>query len=334
MAEHEHPAAPPPANVETPDYEDEKPAKSFKNFIAAWGKKYDGDPRLGFITAGLLGTWGEWHTYPKGELIGVEGGAGGSDGRLRSGVQGHARTAALPGRGEDLPEGEERRPQVRYHDDSFAWATLDTGKKDDNWFYMPALKAAGAEDKWKTHPIGGEIPPEAWGKVFDDKPGDKQVSELPRVRGSHSRHVADGQAACSRRNRMPKGRSGPKSGCGGWGTSSTAPCDGRFQAGKVDVKLEVENRGVAPFYYNWQAEWGLLLDGKPAKAWPASGRLTGLLPATNRGRGRTRSTRAGEGGPIHARRAGAEPAEGGKPLRFANATQGDEWLTLGAVEVK
>jgi hypothetical protein len=32
-----------------------------------------------------------------------------------------------------------------YHDDSFAWATLDTGKQADDWFYMAILKAAGSE---------------------------------------------------------------------------------------------------------------------------------------------------------------------------------------------
>jgi len=32
-----------------------------------------------------------------------------------------------------------------YHDDSFAWGTLATGRKDDDWFFVPALRAAGAE---------------------------------------------------------------------------------------------------------------------------------------------------------------------------------------------
>lgn len=44
----------PPARVETPDYEDPHLRRSLKTFLAAFGKKYDGDPRLGFLTAGLL----------------------------------------------------------------------------------------------------------------------------------------------------------------------------------------------------------------------------------------------------------------------------------------
>ena len=54
----------PPALDHTPDYEDPRLREALKNFIAALGARYDGDPRLGFITAGLLGTWGEWHCYP------------------------------------------------------------------------------------------------------------------------------------------------------------------------------------------------------------------------------------------------------------------------------
>jgi hypothetical protein len=59
----------PPARMETPDYQDKQLRRSIKAMIAALGKKYDGDPRVGFITAGLLGTWGEWHTYPHDELF-------------------------------------------------------------------------------------------------------------------------------------------------------------------------------------------------------------------------------------------------------------------------
>lgn len=47
-----------------PDYENKTFRQSMKNFIEDFGKKYDGDGRLGFITLGLLGFWGEWHNWP------------------------------------------------------------------------------------------------------------------------------------------------------------------------------------------------------------------------------------------------------------------------------
>ena len=54
----------PPALDHTPDYEDPRLRAALTNFIHALGQRYDGDPRLGFMGLGLLGTWGEWHNYP------------------------------------------------------------------------------------------------------------------------------------------------------------------------------------------------------------------------------------------------------------------------------
>ena len=53
----------------TPDYEDERLIAALEQFIAALGQRYDSDARVGFLTAGLLGSWGEWHTYPRSELF-------------------------------------------------------------------------------------------------------------------------------------------------------------------------------------------------------------------------------------------------------------------------
>ncbi len=47
-----------------PDYSDPIMRQSMQEFIAEFGKQYDGDPRIGFITEGLLGFWGEWHNCP------------------------------------------------------------------------------------------------------------------------------------------------------------------------------------------------------------------------------------------------------------------------------
>ena len=46
----------------------------------------------------------------------------------------------------------------------------------------PINRAAVA--KWKTHPIGGEFRPEAWGVVFDDRPGDPRIQNFRQCVGS------------------------------------------------------------------------------------------------------------------------------------------------------
>ena len=59
--------SPPTKNI-TPDYENERLVSAVERFLAEFGKRYDGDPRLGFLTAGLLGEWGEWHDWPREDL--------------------------------------------------------------------------------------------------------------------------------------------------------------------------------------------------------------------------------------------------------------------------
>ena len=45
---------------------------ALEGLISAMGKRYDRHPRVAFIQLGLLGFWGEWHTYPRNELFASE----------------------------------------------------------------------------------------------------------------------------------------------------------------------------------------------------------------------------------------------------------------------
>ncbi|MEA2070527.1 MAG: hypothetical protein U9O98_04480 [Asgard group archaeon] len=49
---------------ESPDYTNETLISTLESFISTLGEEYDGDQRIAFIQIGLLGHWGEWHTYP------------------------------------------------------------------------------------------------------------------------------------------------------------------------------------------------------------------------------------------------------------------------------
>ena len=48
----------PPKKVRTPDYSNRSLRTMLTRFIAELGKRYDGDARIGFITAGFLGNMG------------------------------------------------------------------------------------------------------------------------------------------------------------------------------------------------------------------------------------------------------------------------------------
>ena len=324
----------PPAQVETPDYEDGNLRRALKNFIAGLGRKYDGDARIGFITAGLLGTWGEWHTYPKSELFASKS--------VQIEVM-EAYAAAFkvtpvllryPAGDDTWGKAPNSHQPFGYHDDSFAWATLATGRKEDFWFYMPALKQAGpaALEKWKSHPIGGEIRPEAWGKVFDVQPGNSNIQDFRQcVDQTHASWLLDSGMFAKQSSVERKQRAENEVRHMGYEFHVPGINLSRENE-KLKIRLELQNRGVAPFYYDWQAEYGLIAAGKVVKTTKSTGKLTGLLPGalacewkdevdlTDVPRGKyTLAVRV------------PNPLPNGLPLRFANATQDrdlDGWLSL------
>ena len=108
--------------------------------------------------------------------------------------------------------------------------------------------------------------------------------------------------------------------------------------GKRTVALELENRGVAPFYYNWPVSFGLIADGKVVKTFAGTGKLRGILPGEPLRRWSDALDLKGMGvGKYKLAVRVANPMPKGIPLRFANAAQDADvvgWLTLGDVEVK
>ena len=134
----------------SPDYENPLLGQALTNFIAALGARYDGDPRIGFITLGLLGFWGEWHTYPHDSWFASTT----VQDRVMSAYEAaFSRTKLLV----RYPSG--TNPAARrlgYHDDSFTYQTI----APPAWMFLGLLKAAGDTEKWRTQPIGGEVRPE------------------------------------------------------------------------------------------------------------------------------------------------------------------------------
>jgi hypothetical protein len=321
------------SQVESPDYADPNLRRSLRQFIAALGRRYDGDPRLGFITAGLLGLWGEWHSHPCADLfappaVQEEVMAAYAAAFTRTPVLLRYPSAGNAGRG------------FGYHDDSFAWATLATGRKADAWFYLAKLQAAGpaALETWKTRPIGGEIRPEAWGQVFDDPPADARIQDFLRcVEATRVSWLMD--SGVFRKDLSPARRQRAEAGVRrmGYEYHARAVSLGEPRDGVLPVRLEVENRGVAPFYADWRPEWALLKGPEVARTFPTSGRVQGLLPGEPARVWADALPLSGvpPGDYILALRV-PNPLPGGKPLRFANATQDTRtgWLHLGEVRVR
>ena len=165
--------APLPAQaVETPNYEDPELRALLVRFITEMGKQYDGDPRIAFITAGLLGTWGEWHTYPRTELFASKMVQKEVMDAYANAFQKTPILLRYPAGPNDPQYHDATVYSFGFHDDSFAHSTVEIPGKasdQDDWFFHVKLVAAGMAQKWTTVPIGGEIRPEVWGCCFDEQ---------------------------------------------------------------------------------------------------------------------------------------------------------------------
>lgn len=146
----------------SPDYAFEPLVVAMERAIAAFGVRYDGDPRLGYVQVGLLGHWGEWHTWPHEELFAPE-----STQRRVLAAYDHAfsRTPVLISQD---AMGQAILPalgatRLGFHDDNFANGTLAT----DDWRFHARLLANGFDKRWQRHPVGGEVQPTIQESLFD-----------------------------------------------------------------------------------------------------------------------------------------------------------------------
>ena len=316
----------------SPDYENPLLGQALTNFIAALGARYDGDPRIGFITVGLLGFWGEWHTYPyKNWFASITV----QDEVLSAYEAAFARTKLLVRR----PAG--TNPTGRrfgYHDDSFVYETIDP----PSWMFLGLLKDAGETDKWRTQPIGGEVRPEVQPCMWDPNqtncvpPGQEfsncvalthaswmlnQAAFAPGFTGSQQSLAVAGSSMLGYELYIPN-----------------ASLVDASVSEPLTTSLQVWNKGVAPFYYDWPVQLAAL-NGSNAlvKTWTTSWKLSLVLPTVTNTVWTWSQTNHGlPAGKYKLVLRVQNPLLGGAPLLFANQAQDSDlpgWLSLGQVSI-
>jgi hypothetical protein len=315
-----------------PDYQNPLLGQALTNFIAALGARYDGDPRIGFITVGLLGFWGEWHTYPHDNWFAS---TAVQDEVLTAYQAAFSKTKLLV----RLPAGTNptARP-IGYHDDSFAYQTLDPPE----WCFLGLLKAAGETNKWRTQPIGGEVRPEVQPCMWDAS----QTNCVPAGQ-DFARCVDLTHASWMLNHRaFSPGFTGAQKALALAGSSrlgyelyiSNAILADASVSGPLSMSVQVWNTGVAPFYYDWPVQLGALNSSNALlETWTTAWKLSSLLPAAT-------NTLWAWSQAGHGLRAGQyklllrvqNPLANGIPFRFANDSQDADlpsWLTLGQLSI-
>ena len=357
-------------HVTEPDYDSAYLVNALKNFIAAFGARYDGDPRLGFVHLGLIGLWGEWHTWPYDTDT--------SDGlpnymptdanaaQILTAYDNAFNTTKLELRYPDAAGGAANGRDVGYHDDSFCYregsplagVTLPQSLGGASYSQLQRDLNTGSENKWIADSMGGEVRPEIQSYAFDSWPGGSgDVDNLKAcVELEHTTwKINEGSANYSPSN------AGAGAAVRLMGYNLTV--DNAYYldtaSGTTEVGVRISNTGVAPFYYPWTMTLGLMDgSGNVVRTWDTPWDLRTVQPLkirtfpdwnvgadpTYRDFGYPQYfqapvdlTAVAQGNyqwVLRVKNPLEATSANTKKLRFANATQNaDGWLRLGAVSV-
>ncbi|WP_084964995.1 DUF4832 domain-containing protein [Thermoactinospora rubra] len=271
----------------SPDYDDPDVIAAFVNFINAFAARYDkagpagtADPRIGFMSLGLVGLWGEWHTWPYDRDL-----ADGypdlmpADATIRTLI--NAYDAAF-----DNIQLEVRYPglagtqtaNIGFHDDSWPYKEWRGGqlksmtlpRSMNGWddAFTQIMLDNGTENRWTTHSIGGEARPEIQGTLYANYPGGGgQVDDvLAATELTHISWMINQTGAGGYSVTDPKVAAGVRK----MGYNLHIP-QANFNSGAggtFKVGVTVQNDGVAPFYYPWRFVLGLRnSSGTVVKTW-------------------------------------------------------------------
>ncbi len=222
----------------SPDYTNETLISTLEDFIAELGSNYDGDIRIGFLEVGLLGFWGEWHTYPHDEWF--------PDVTIQNRIL-HAfdnafnKTKILV----RYPKGDSPNLPIGYHDDSFCYETIGS----DDWEFINLLADAGESEKWKEEPIGGEIYPNLQNNLWDRIPPLSAQDYEDCVNLTHASWLLNHDLFDNsfNDNQLTRAKEGALMlGYQFYLKSANAVRN----ESAINLVVKLENKGIAPFYYD------------------------------------------------------------------------------------
>ncbi|MEU6854168.1 DUF4832 domain-containing protein [Actinacidiphila alni] len=355
----------------SPDYDSPYLLDALDAFIAAYGARYDGDPRIGFINLGLIGLWGEWHTWPYDTDTSSDSfpnymPTDAHAARIIQDYDNAFQHTKLEVRYPSSGGGAANSLDIGYHDDSFcfregsplAGVTLPQSLGGADYSQLQADLNEGTENKWITDSMGGEVRPEIQPSAFSFWPGGSgQVDNMKAcIELEHTTWKID-QGSLSYSPTDPNVGAAVR--LMGYDLGVTDAYYKNTASGTATVGVRMTNDGVAPFYYPWQVTLGLKnSSGSVVKTWDTPWDLRTVMPQKIRafpdwGVG-SDPTYLDYGYPQYFQTAvdlssvatGSyqlvlrvkNPLESvsanAKKLRFANATQNaDGWLGLGAMTV-
>ena len=181
---------------------------------------------------------------------------------------------------------------------------------------------------------------QAWGIVFDPNPVRKEIQDFHDcVEATHVSWLMDSGMFVQKADVARIQRAVEEVRRMGYDFYVSAVTIAPAKAGRLPLKVEIVNRGVAPFYYNWPVEFGLVgAGGQMVMTSVGSGKITDLLPGDDpRIWDEALSVEGVPAGKYKVAVRVPNKLSTGPPIRFANKTQDADvrgWLTLGEILLK
>lgn len=225
------------------DFNDPAFVQEATEAVAAFAQHYDSDPRIFTIQMGLLGYWGEWHTfYYPGYTF--------SDALMSGIVDAYSKSfknkrivARYPWR-----EPFESLDWIGYHNDYFL---ANNGHSDE------FDKSVSMGNKWRQGPIGGEVPPESGndgGKALYVNGAGKGMIETGHysTMSPGGYHRKEGEANYDDYMYLHR-----RMGYNFQIDEALFVVEAATNA-MLPIVVKGTNVGVAPFYYDWDIELALI----------------------------------------------------------------------------
>ncbi|MEV4623271.1 DUF4832 domain-containing protein [Asanoa sp. NPDC049573] len=281
----------------SPDYDDPDVVAALVSFINAFAARYDhagpggtADPRIGFMTMGLVGLWGEWHTWPYDRDT-----ADGYPNLMPTDTTIRTIMGAFDSAFDNIqietryPLAGTENANIGFHDDSWPYKEwrgnalkgmtlpVSMGGWDDAFLQLQLN--TGTENRWVTNSIGGEARPEIQGSLYANWPaGGGQVddvlaaTELTHISWMINQTGAGGYSATD-----PKVAAGVRK--MGYNLHIPQANFNSTASGTFKVGVTMQNNGVAPFYYPWTTVIGLRdASGAIVKTWDTNWDLRQVQP--------------------------------------------------------
>jgi hypothetical protein len=226
---------------------------------------YDDDPRVYAFEIGILGYWGEWHTFGFGENFSINEN---SKNQIVNTYKDTFSNAKIMGR---YPWREPLASigGIGFHNDFFGpYAHSDEFNE-----------AVDIKNKWLEGPIGGEAPPEFEGPQAIEVFGTTRGIEIIE-KGHYSTMQAYSPCISSPDSEICKGfmKMHRKMGYNFQIENALFPIR-LLQSEELTIKVNLTNIGVAPVYYDWDVQFALFhQDEQPITIYEVDYILSHALP--------------------------------------------------------